>query len=56
MTTIHRWVWSAASSYEWAALCRATEALLEPLDTPIFSPGCHCFVSMRRRITEATWI
>ena len=46
MTTLRSWVWSAGSSYEWAVLCRATEALLEPLYTPIFSPRCYALVDV----------
>jgi hypothetical protein len=46
MTAIYRSAWCAGSTYEWPTLCRATEALLEPLDTPIFSPGCHALVDV----------
>ena len=46
MTTIHRWAWTAGSSYEWATLRRATEALLETLDTPILTSGCHSLVDV----------
>ena len=47
MTTLRRWVWSVVSSYEGAVLCRATETLLEPLDTSIFSPRCHALVDVQ---------
>jgi hypothetical protein len=47
MTTLHRWLWSVGSSYEGADLCRTTEALLEPLDTSIFSPRCHALVDVQ---------
>jgi hypothetical protein len=46
MTTLRTWAWSAGSSYEWAVLCRATETLLEPLDTSIFSARCHALVDV----------
>ena len=38
MTAIHRWVWSAGSSYEWGPMpCHG--APLEPLDTRSSLPG-----------------
>ena len=46
MTAIRRSAWCAGSSYEWASLCRATEALLEPLDAPVFPAGSHSLVDV----------
>ena len=48
MTAIHRSAWCAGSSYERAFLYRATEALFEPLDTAIFSPGSHSLVDVEK--------
>ena len=45
-------VWAAqveevrGSNSEWASLCRATEALLEPLDTLVLSAGRHALVDV----------